>query len=276
MRLSFVLDARSLAAGRAFQSYWREHGYAIRFVPIFARVDTLSVEAPVHELDPEYGHCHYPVDTLNVLADGSVILCCNDWLHDRRFGNLRHASIAEIWNGPELTALRRAAVDGALRSSPLCKGCDYPIRSSQRLLLEALLAEPSDAKPEPAAFPFTSHKAWIRAATGPPRQVFVVSLDPVAGTVLAFAAAQAGEVPPEVLFRLAIAEWGAFNFGSLDPVWCPAKVHPLDLDPGVDGALPLRLELDRTAEEFQFFRWYCADWSRTALPKGGALPQSAT
>jgi radical SAM family protein/iron-sulfur cluster protein len=273
VRLSFVLDAGALDEGRAFQRYWRELGYGLRFVPIFARVDTMSVEAPVHAIDLDYGHCHYPVDTLNVLADGSVILCCNDWLHSERFGNLHQATIAEVWNSSRLRQVRRAAIAGTLRDGALCRSCDYPIRSSQRLLLEALL-EPSGS-PAAETLSIAPHRGWIRAGTGqPPLQVLVADVDPAAGAVLAFASTETGEVPPDILFRLAIAEWGAFNFGSLDPVWCPGKARRLDFDSGVPGAVPLRLELDRSAEEFQFFPWYCADWARTPLQKGGASPQS--
>lgn len=266
IRLSFVLSGDAVEEGRAFQRYWQGLGYATRMMPIFARVDTMTVDSPVHGIDAAYGHCHYPVDTLTTLADGSVILCCNDWLHGERFGNLYHSSISEVWNGPELARLRDAAIRGSLREHPMCSRCDYPIRSSQRVRLEVLLAG-SAAWPSPAVLPHAVHEAAIRIGLGaPPLPVLVWNLDREAGVIEAFAAQSLASLPEPAWFEMRIGHCGAFNFGSLEPVWCPARVLPKSLDIGVAGAAPLRIELDRQSAEFRFFPWYCADWATAAEP----------
>ncbi|NMO14638.1 radical SAM protein [Pyxidicoccus fallax] len=259
VRLSFVLDAYSVEAGRAFQDYWGGMGYSVRFVPINTRVDSIPGNARIHEFDADYGHCHYPVDTLNMLADGSVILCCNDWKHQDRFGNLREQSIAEVWNSPRLTRLRRAAIDGTLREHAMCKGCDYPIRSSQRLLLEARVAGealPTAAKTRDVVF----HEGAVRTSPdAPPVPVLVWSADEEHGTLSALFP-RSHPLPSEVWFQLRIGHSGAFNFGALEPVWCRGTVTSLSTDLDVGDAVPIRINLSRSAEEFQFFRWYCADW----------------
>lgn len=260
VRLSFVLDANSIEAGKTFQSYWGALGYSVRFVPINARVDTQTDNARVHELDESYGHCHYPVDTLNVLADGNVILCCNDWKHLDRYGNLRQSSISEVWNSPEMSRLRRAAIDGTLRDNPMCKGCDYPIRSAERLHLEALVSDtevPIAASKQGVVF----HEAAVRTSPEAPAQpVLVWATDEKAGTVSAFIPSSL-ELPPEIWFQLRIGHSGAFNFGALEPVWCQGKVTRLSTDMDMGDAVPVRIELSQTSEAFQFFRWYCADWT---------------
>ncbi|MCP3102945.1 radical SAM protein [Myxococcus sp. K15C18031901] len=262
VRLSFVLDSASIDAARTFQDYWGAMGYSVRFVPINTRVDSVTENARVHELDTSYGHCHYPVDTLNMLADGSVILCCNDWKHLDRYGNLREHSISEVWNGPRMTRLRRAAIDGTLRDHPMCKECDYPIRSSQRLHLEALVADvavPTAAGKGEVVF----HEATVRCAPDePPMSVLVWGAAPEQGSVSALFP-RTREVPSSLSFQFQIGHSGAFNFGALEPVWCRARVVPLNADVDVGDAVPVRLEFDPSDEAFQFFRWYCADWSAT-------------
>jgi radical SAM protein with 4Fe4S-binding SPASM domain len=260
VRLSFVLDAHSVEAGKTFQSYWGSQGYSVRFVPINARVDTLTENARVHEFDESYGHCHYPVDTLNVLADGNVILCCNDWKHLDRYGNLRESTISEVWNSPRMTKLRRAAIDGSLREHPMCKACDYPIRSSQRLHLEALVSDtevPTAARAKGVVF----HEAAVRAGPEAPAQpVLVWAADAQAGTVSALVP-NSVQLPDEVWLQLRIGHSGAFNFGALEPVWCQGKVTRMSTDMDVGDAVPVRIELAQASEAYQFFRWYCADWS---------------
>ncbi|MCI0626724.1 MAG: radical SAM protein [Acidobacteria bacterium] len=258
VRVSFVLDADSIEDGRAFQSYWRRLGYATRFVPIFARVDTLPVNAPLHSIDYDYGHCHYPVDTLTVLSDGSVILCCNDWLHNHDFGNLHHSTISKVWNCPEMLRLRRAAIEGTLRQYQLCRGCDYPIRSSQRMLLEALISGPPAGTYE---LPTSAHRSSIRtSAEGEPLPVVVWEINE-AGTVVALVCRPAFELPARVWLEFRIGYFGTFDFGSLEPVWCPGTALRIQNEADLGEIVPIRIDLDRGAEQFQFFSWYCADWS---------------
>lgn len=261
VRLSFVLDSDSLQAGREFRSFWGDLGYTTRFVPIFARVDTMEVNSPIHRVDQEYGHCHYPLDTLNVLSDGNVILCCNDWLHHQKYGNLHNASIAEVWNSPGLLRLRKMALEGQLRDEPMCRSCDYPIRSSQRLALEALLEAPEERTGD-AELPYASHRSLMRQpGEGPDLPIFVWHLNADAGRVDGFVSANLEhKLPQRVDYRIAIGQNGAFNFGSLEPIWCPGSLYATNEDFGVEGALAVRIELDKTREEFAFFRWYCEDW----------------
>ena len=272
IRLSFVLDGESLAAGREFRSFWGGLGYATRFVPIFARVDTMQVSSPVHRIDERFGHCHYPLDTLNVLADGGVILCCNDWLHQQQFGNLHRASIAEVWNSPELVRLRRMALEGRLREEAICHSCDYPIRSSQRLALEALL-DGSDRLAGGGELPFAAHRSILRHGAGGALQpIFVWSLDAEAGTVDGFVSDAEPVLPGRIDYRLSIGQNGPFNFGSLEAVWCAGSLAETGDDFGIEGLVPVRLELDRQSEEFAFFKWYCEDWK---LGDEGSAPGAA-
>jgi organic radical activating enzyme len=45
---------------------------------------------------------------------GGVYLCCPSWL-DTPIGNIRHGSVAEIWNSKEAQAIRASILDGSFR-----------------------------------------------------------------------------------------------------------------------------------------------------------------
>jgi hypothetical protein len=266
VRLSFVLDATSVAQAKAFREYWQGLGYATRLTPINSRAGSLDV-ARVHVVEEEFRHCHYPVDTLNVLADGSVILCCNDWRHQQRFGDLRRQTIAEVWNAPALTSLRAAAIEGRLGDSAPCRGCDYPVRSSQRLHLEALVGGESVPAPVPG-IPFATHRTTVRL--GARRTTALVwNLDPERGAASLLLAAAPDRTPCDAGLELRIGHSGAFDFGSLATVCCPGTLRTSGT---LAGSTAAEIELDRSAEEFRFFRWYCADWAVPSRVHRSASP----
>ncbi len=60
-----------------------------------------------------------------VLADGRVAACEQDFRGLHAIGDLRHAGLAEIWNGEAMTRLRAAHAEGQFGSAnPLCAACD--------------------------------------------------------------------------------------------------------------------------------------------------------
>lgn len=263
VRLSFVLDSASLDEGRNFQSYWQGEGYQTRLVPLNSRINAVSDEGALHFIDEDYGYCHYPVDTLNVLADGGVILCCNDWEHKQRFGSVKESSISEVWNARKMKSFREAALEGRLRKFPMCKGCDYPMRSSERMRLETMVAgAPLVQIGSSNRGRLAEHVASVRLSEGAaPVPVFVRDIDAERGVIHGFAAGAAGIDEADVSFEFRIGHSGAFSFGSLDPVWCPGKLSSGGDGVGIDEVTPVRVALDPEAPQFKFFQWYYADWS---------------
>ncbi len=272
VRLSFVVDDHSVSEARRFREYWGSLGYAIRFVPIFARVDTLAVEAPMTAVETSYGHCHYPVDTLTVLADGGVIMCCNDWQHEDRFGNLNEMSIKELWNQPDWVAVRRSAIAGTLRRDrEMCRSCDYPLRSSTRMQLEARL---STDEPDASDGSFQSHGTHLRPRGGRSRvPLLVYHLDPADGTVYALVERGRGALPRLAELELRIGHRGSFNFGSLESMWCRAEVEAFDQGPQTHDTRTVKIRLDHGDPAFGLLPWYRADWQ--LAPEAREVPYSA-
>jgi MoaA/NifB/PqqE/SkfB family radical SAM enzyme len=80
----------------------------------------IDVPAPV---PAERRPCAWLFSSLMILQDGTVTMCGADWDAHAPLGNVRTATIAEIWDGPELGRRRRAHADGRFDAVPVCGGC---------------------------------------------------------------------------------------------------------------------------------------------------------
>lgn len=72
--------------------------------------------------------CFYPWSALSVLWDGRAVICCIDYNGVQGVGDLNFQSIMEIWNGPELSAIRRNFGKLDYSGFPTCLRCDWVSR----------------------------------------------------------------------------------------------------------------------------------------------------
>lgn len=68
--------------------------------------------------------CSRPFRELTIAADGTAVLCCQDWMLQERVGNIETQSLAEIWTSPRLAKKRTELL--AKTRTGLCSRCDYP------------------------------------------------------------------------------------------------------------------------------------------------------
>ncbi|MBU0610027.1 MAG: radical SAM protein [Armatimonadetes bacterium] len=84
-----------------------------------------------------YLDCGRLHDTLVIGAGGEIGLCCYDVQADFGLGNAAEQTIAEIWRGEKLQALRRKMRWGRLAGLPLCRDCamgrKYPLDMLRRV-----------------------------------------------------------------------------------------------------------------------------------------------
>ena len=85
-------------------------------IPLRSRVGRRLVRAWM-------GHCPIPFSSAYILHDGSMILCAHDWGRRELLGNVRDASIAEIWNGERMREIRALASERRYAEIPACAGC---------------------------------------------------------------------------------------------------------------------------------------------------------
>jgi hypothetical protein len=77
----------------------------------------------------EIRDCRFPWDTLQVLSNGDVRVCC--WITGP-VGNLKDTTIEEIWNGPAIRELRESILRN--ETHPLCRHapCIYVQQAKRR------------------------------------------------------------------------------------------------------------------------------------------------
>jgi len=69
--------------------------------------------------------CFYPWSALSVLWDGRAVTCCVDYNGVQGVGDLNSQRVMEIWNGPELAAIRKNFGKLDYSGFPTCLRCDW-------------------------------------------------------------------------------------------------------------------------------------------------------
>jgi pyruvate-formate lyase-activating enzyme len=72
--------------------------------------------------------CFYPWTALSVLWDGRAVTCCMDYDGVQGVGDLNSQTVKEIWNGPELSAIRSDFGKMDYSGYPTCLCCDWVCR----------------------------------------------------------------------------------------------------------------------------------------------------
>lgn len=89
--------------------------------------------------------CHQPFRQLAIRYDGSVALCCNDWLGTYKCGNVVTDGVEAVWQGAAMGAAREMLYRGKREMAP-CKGCNH--RSYRVGLLPDLLGQGKVHRPD--------------------------------------------------------------------------------------------------------------------------------
>jgi radical SAM protein with 4Fe4S-binding SPASM domain len=85
-------------------------------------------DAPVNTAEYMTRFCEFPWSSVSILQDGSVVPCPLDYEGHMTMGNVKEASLEEIWNGESYTKFREMHVSGHFPEGHFCKTqCDIPI-----------------------------------------------------------------------------------------------------------------------------------------------------
>lgn len=114
---------------QAFLKRWADEGLdsvQAKDLVVWANYDGGSVQIAPPPAPAPGSLCCDPWVGFIVLADGTAIPCCNDYAATMPLGNLSEQTLAEIWNGEPIRALRRRLRHGkSAWEGTLCKGCAY-------------------------------------------------------------------------------------------------------------------------------------------------------
>ncbi len=72
--------------------------------------------------------CSTPLTTFNIMSNGDVILCCNDFSNKLILGNVNDLSIREIWNSEKYQEIREMLYKGEYKKISGCSTCSKVVR----------------------------------------------------------------------------------------------------------------------------------------------------
>ncbi|UCG34898.1 MAG: SPASM domain-containing protein [Candidatus Omnitrophota bacterium] len=84
---------------------------------IFNRSGLISVEDGVKKTK-----CNWPSHNIGISYDGSVLICCHDYLNEVKVGNVNDERLIDIWNKPLYKKIRKDIAKGRF-TFDLCKRC---------------------------------------------------------------------------------------------------------------------------------------------------------
>jgi MoaA/NifB/PqqE/SkfB family radical SAM enzyme len=110
------------------EAFREETGLEVYLKPVTNRaglIDTGPLSGRVDERG-QGSLCQRPFVKAYVLYNGDMVLCNCDWMRTTIIGNIASRTLEELWQGPEMTAIRRSHLEGTLPDRLPCGDCDYP------------------------------------------------------------------------------------------------------------------------------------------------------
>jgi radical SAM protein with 4Fe4S-binding SPASM domain len=134
-----VRQRENLHEIRTFAKRWRARGVGVFIYTAHDRVGSVDRfderigfperELPVlqrlerHASRAWLGHCQLPFASTNILHNGDMLLCVHDWGRKVVLGNVREATIAELWNGDRMREIRRLVSERRYTEVAACRDC---------------------------------------------------------------------------------------------------------------------------------------------------------
>lgn len=124
IRVNFTRQKENWDELPAMEAFCKERGIELYVKPVFPRNPPKQGEYYPEEKFTVKGrkNCGFPFQRLVVAHDGRVAPCCVPWNDTLYVGDVNKQSLLEIWNGPELAAIREAAKKVEYKE-PTCLNC---------------------------------------------------------------------------------------------------------------------------------------------------------
>ena len=140
--LSFLLTRENTDEVYQAARYWKTQGVRIRVIEPTNRAGVLSnyekikpvthyhedslvsrIRKPIMSRLAAITGCFLPFYHMTILFNGDCIVCCHDWGRASVVGNLKTASLKEIWNSQEMNKIRRLIRKKNYEQINACRGC---------------------------------------------------------------------------------------------------------------------------------------------------------
>jgi len=70
--------------------------------------------------------CNFPFFQMNILFNGDVLICCNDWGREPVMGNVRDHSLTDIWFSDAFNQIRTNVINNTYQAIAACRNCSTP------------------------------------------------------------------------------------------------------------------------------------------------------
>ncbi len=122
----------------AFKKYWKNKGIAREIGMVNNRAGAVShfedITLTSRSIPFQYrliqnmlllltGGCYHLSNSFNILYNGDVIMCCNDYHKKTILGNVQRNSIKEIWVSKGYQMIREALFQKDFGKNPECRSC---------------------------------------------------------------------------------------------------------------------------------------------------------
>lgn len=135
--ISAVLMKINIAERESFLAYWKSLPVDNVFFPALS---SLQDNAPTDEAIRFEGDiktkqiCAIPWITLNVKADGDLVVCSHDYHNRYPIGNIGKDKLVDVWNNQKAKYLRKSLIDGELKYFQEikhdCYACNNPCQGA--------------------------------------------------------------------------------------------------------------------------------------------------
>lgn len=141
--VSFVKQKSNIHEYKEFKKYWLKKGLPTLSFTICNRsgditdFEKLSLPDPTSYIWYRWKSnlfkkmskcCISLLAEFNILWNGDVILCSNDFGKKMILGNIKDSSIKDIWNGPQYQAIRNLHCKGEYQKISVCRECSLRAR----------------------------------------------------------------------------------------------------------------------------------------------------
>jgi len=107
----------------AFKKRWEGKNIEVEIRQFFPWGEKEMAGLGSVEKYPAYMPCPFPWQYLVVQWNGDVVACCRDYNAVNTMGNVRDASLKEIWNSSRYEEFRHQMASGEFRDNPICPDC---------------------------------------------------------------------------------------------------------------------------------------------------------
>jgi len=149
VRLSFCVQPLNAHEREAFEEKWKGKVDFLDFQVLqdFSMVDQMGgdemlddqTRQAIDAMTKEEAFCHHFFGYLNIWSNGDITPCCTYYGKNLVFGNIRETTLAEVWNGENMEALRRQFLSGKINDN--CKVC---MLKREHKTMELAFSEPAE------------------------------------------------------------------------------------------------------------------------------------